>query len=187
MLDALVAEARLRWGLDLGAGLQVVAAERLIATPLEPSRPVLIVPAAVLRIEAGPDDGTPDPAGLAPVLAGRHGPGGDDPLAVLGRLYPADHAVGRFGATESVTIADLTSDTLAGPLYLPPVAPERAVASPWAMPWISHRLRLPCGFRLRGRNRQQFFRLFVVNVGASHFLRSKTIENVPKCLRKTEK
>ena len=31
MLDALVAEARLRWGLDLAAGLQVVAAERLIA------------------------------------------------------------------------------------------------------------------------------------------------------------
>ena len=145
MLDALVAEARLRWGLDLGAGLQVVAAERLIATPLEPSRPVLIVPAAVLRIEAGMDDGTPDPAGLARVLAGRHGPGGDDPLAVLGRLYPADHPVGRFGATESVTIADLTSGTLAGPLYLPPVAPERAVASPWAMPWISHRLRLPDG------------------------------------------
>ena len=29
MLDALVAEARLRWGLDLAAGLQVVAPERL--------------------------------------------------------------------------------------------------------------------------------------------------------------
>jgi len=48
VLDALVAEARLRWGLDLAAGLQVVAAERLIATPLEPSRPALIVPLAVL-------------------------------------------------------------------------------------------------------------------------------------------
>ena len=34
MLDALVAEARERWGLDIGAGLQVVSAERLIATPL---------------------------------------------------------------------------------------------------------------------------------------------------------
>ena len=145
MLDALVAEARLRWGLDLGAGLQVIAAERLIATPIEPSRPVLIVPAAVLRIETETDNGTSDPAGLARVLAGRHGPGGDDPLAVLGRLYPADHPVGRFGATESVTIADLTSETFAGPLYLQPVAPDRAVASPWAMPWISYRLRLPDG------------------------------------------
>jgi tetrapyrrole methylase family protein/MazG family protein len=79
------------------------------------------------------------------VLAGRHGPGGDDPLSVLGRLYPADHPVGRFGATESVTIADLEPETLAGPLYLPPVAPDRAFASPWAMPWISYRLRLPDG------------------------------------------
>ena len=145
MLDALVAEARLRWGLDLGAGLQVVAAERLVATPLEPSRPVLIVPAAVLRIDTGPAAAAPDPAGLAPVLAGRHGPGGDDPLAVLGRLYPADHPVGRFGATESVAIVDLTPESLGGPLYLEPVAPDRAVASPWAMPWISHRLRLPDG------------------------------------------
>ena len=33
MLDALVAEARLRWGLDPAAGLQVVAAETLVATP----------------------------------------------------------------------------------------------------------------------------------------------------------
>jgi tetrapyrrole methylase family protein/MazG family protein len=145
VLDALVAEARLRWGLDLGAGLQVVAAERVVAIPLEPSRPVLIVPAAALRLETGLTGDGPDPAGLAPVLAGRHGPGGDDPLSVLGRLYPADHPVGRFGATESVTIADLEPETLAGPLYLPPVAPDRAFASPWAMPWISYRLRLPDG------------------------------------------
>ena len=49
MLDALVAESRERWGLDLSAGLQVVAAERLVATPIEPSRPVLVVPLAMLR------------------------------------------------------------------------------------------------------------------------------------------
>jgi hypothetical protein len=49
VLDALVAEARLRWGLDLAAGLQVVASERLIATPIEPSRPLLLVPLATLR------------------------------------------------------------------------------------------------------------------------------------------
>ena len=55
MLDALVAEARLRWGLDPAAGLQVVAAERLVATPIEPSRPVLVVPLAWLRVEADGD------------------------------------------------------------------------------------------------------------------------------------
>ncbi len=152
MLDALVAEARVRWGLDLAAGLQVVAAEHLVATPLEPSRPALIVPAATLRIEqpsrAADGSGSPpapSPAGLGPVLPGRHGPGGDDPLAILRRLYPADHPVGRLGAVETTTIGALTADGLAGPCYRAPVAPELAVASPWAMPWISSRLRLPDG------------------------------------------
>ncbi|HEX5823925.1 MAG TPA: nucleoside triphosphate pyrophosphohydrolase [Candidatus Limnocylindrales bacterium] len=136
MLDALVAEARLRWGLDLSAGLQVVAAERLVGTPLEPSRPALIVPLATLRASA---------AEAPRALPGRHGPGSDDPLTVLRRLYPADHPVGRFGASEPTTIGELHPDALAAPLYLGPVAAERAVASPWAMAWISERLRRPDG------------------------------------------
>ena len=56
MLDALLAEARLRWGLDPGAGVQLVAGERLIGTPIEPSRPVLIVPAALLKPAASNPD-----------------------------------------------------------------------------------------------------------------------------------
>jgi tetrapyrrole methylase family protein/MazG family protein len=143
VLDALVAEARLRWGLDLGSGLQVLAAETLVRTPLEPSRPALIVPAATLRLDlisAGND-----PSGLPAVLAGRHGPAGDDPIAVLRRLYPRDHPVGRFGAAQGTTVAALDASSLGAPLYLGPLAPELAVASPWAMPWISHRLRLPDG------------------------------------------
>jgi tetrapyrrole methylase family protein / MazG family protein len=139
VLDALVAEARLRWGLDLGAGLQVVAAERLIATPLEPSRPALIVPLAILRAEGGPDAPAVEP------LPGRHGPGGRDALTVLARLYPADHVVGRFGAAEGTTVAALAGADLAVPFYLPPVAHEAVYASPWAMPWISDRLRRPDG------------------------------------------
>src|SRR4029079_17902185 len=35
--------------------------------------------------------------------------------------------------------------SLDGPLYLAPVAPETALAGPWAMPWISARLREPDG------------------------------------------
>jgi tetrapyrrole methylase family protein/MazG family protein len=31
------------------------------------------------------------------------------------------------------------------PLYLPPLAPETALASPWALPWIANRLRQPDG------------------------------------------
>ena len=143
MLDALVAEARLRWGLDLADGLQVLASESLVRSPLEPARPALIVPAVVLRIDAGaaPAAAAPD---LAPILPGRHGHGAD-PIALLQRLYPADHPVGRFGATKRPTVGELTVDALTAPLYLGPVAREAAVASPWAMPWISHRLRLPDG------------------------------------------
>jgi tetrapyrrole methylase family protein/MazG family protein len=149
VLDALVAEARLRWGLDLAAGLQVVAAEHLAGTPLEPSRPALIVPAAALRIDAArfpataeePAVGVATPA----VLPGRHGHPAEDPVALLRRLYPADHPVGRFGAAEGSTIGTLVAEALGGPLYLGPVDPELAVASPWAMPWLSHRLRLPDG------------------------------------------
>jgi tetrapyrrole methylase family protein / MazG family protein len=138
VIDALVAEARLRWGLDLAAGLQVAAAERLIATPIEPSRPLLVVPAAVLRTRAavaGPDEALP----------GRHGPHGRDPVALLARLYPADHAVGRFGSQQAATIADLRAGDLEAPLYVPPLAPEFATRGPWAMPWISARLRQPDG------------------------------------------
>jgi MazG family protein len=146
VLDALVAEARLRWGLDLAAGLQVIAAERLVATPIEPSRPVLVVPLATLRAGARADaeagvDGAAEPL----PLPGRHGPAGRDPLHVIRRLYPADHPVGRFGAAKGGTVGELTADGFGGPFYLAPVAPELAIASPWAMPWISDRLRRPDG------------------------------------------
>ena len=137
MLDALVAEARLRWRLDLAAGLQVVAAERLIATPIEASRPLLLVPLATLR--------TVEDGSAVEPLPGRHGPAGRDPLAVLGRLYPPDHPVGRFGLADRTTIGELTPESLAAPLYMGPVAPELALGGPWAMPWISDRLRRPDG------------------------------------------
>jgi tetrapyrrole methylase family protein/MazG family protein len=137
VLDALVAEAQSRWGLDLSAGLQVVAAERLIATPIEASRPLLIVPLTVLRA-------TSEAEGVEP-LPGRHGRDGRDPIAVLRRLYPADHGVGRFGAASAPSVSELTAADLAGPLYLPPIEPELASAGPWAMPYISARLRRPDG------------------------------------------
>jgi tetrapyrrole methylase family protein/MazG family protein len=137
VLDALLAEARLRWGLDPASGLAVVPAERLIGVPLEPSRPMLLVPLAVLH--------TAPPAAPPAPLPGRHGPRGRDALAVLRRLYPADHPVGRLGVAESTTVGALVEADFAAPLYLAPVAPELAAASPWGMPWISNRLREPDG------------------------------------------
>ncbi|MEO8229217.1 MAG: nucleoside triphosphate pyrophosphohydrolase [Chloroflexota bacterium] len=153
MLDALLAEARLRWALDPADGVQVATTERLVAGPIEPSRPLLVVPLAVLLGRgAGPtgptgsDDATPaDPPTPPAPLPGRAGPGGDDPLTLLRRLYPADHPVGRFRVAEGTTVGELTPDDLAGPLYLAPIAPELAASSPWSMPWISDRLRRPDG------------------------------------------
>jgi len=123
VLDAFVAEARIRWGLDPAAGLQIVTPERLTSTPIEPSRPVLVVPLAAFR--AGePTEPADEP------LPGRHATVASGAIGVLRRLYPADHPVGRIGATEAATIADLDEAALTAPLYLAPVAPELAFASP---------------------------------------------------------
>src|SRR5215218_751511 len=137
MLDALLAEARLRWQLDPAAGLALVVAERLVATPIEPSVALLVVPAARVRASAGEDVVRP--------LPGRHGRDGGDPVAVLRRLYPAGHRVGRFGLADGTTVGSLTAADLREPLYLGPVAPVADIASPWGMPWISARLREPDG------------------------------------------
>ena len=142
MLDALVTEARLRFGLDPTAGLQVIAAERIVATPFEASRPVIVAPAALLR--PGIHGSVPEPGSATP-LPGRHGPRGATVLYVLTRAYPADHPVGRFGTGAQMLVADLRADDLTVPFYLAPVAPEVAVAGPWAMPAISARLRAPGG------------------------------------------
>jgi MazG family protein len=138
VLDALVAEARLRWGFDPADGLQVVVAERLLASPIEASRPVLVVPAALLRAGEG------RPA-LADRLPGRAGPGSSDPVQLIRRLYPAGHPIGRFGMADGATVETLESSWLETPLYFSPIAPELALAGPWAMPWISARLRRPDG------------------------------------------
>jgi len=136
MLDALLAEARLRWGFDPAAGLGVVVAEQLIATPIEPSRPLLVVPAARLRATADVP---------ASPLPGRHGPAGLEPITTLRRLYPSNHPVGRLGIEAATTVGELAASDLDGPLYLAPIEPVLDVASPWGMPWISARLRAPDG------------------------------------------
>ncbi len=159
MLDALVNEAQIRWGLDLSQGVAVVPAEWLAATPMEPSRPAIVVPLALLRSgswmassavaapapEAAADGSSGVTTAGSNALPGRHGPHGRTPLDVLRRLYPADHPVGRFGAAEGTTIGALTDEDLAARLYLGPVPADLRQASPWALPWLSARLRAPDG------------------------------------------
>lgn len=150
MLDELVAEARDHWGLDLAAGLQLVAAEALVATPVEASRPLLLVPLASL-LGSSARTGEPPPATPLP---GRHGPAGRESLQLLRRLYPESHRVGLLaepisgvadGSPPSTTVGALTGADLDRPLYVPPIEPELAAAGPWAMPYISDRLRRPDG------------------------------------------
>jgi len=136
VLDALVAEARIRWGLDPAAGLQVIAPERIAGIPIEPSRPLLLVPAALLGGAPGQEDSP---------LPGRHARADQSASAILQRLYPADHAVGRIGLADSTTVGELTHEIVSGPLYLAPVSAELAPAGPWALPWIADRLRRPDG------------------------------------------
>jgi MazG family protein len=153
MLDALVDEAVREHGLDVGAGIQVAAAERLIATPIEPSRPLLVVPLAMLAGGSRPPETGANPADAARAstadpLPGRHGPTGRDPIALLRRLYPGGSVVARLGAgagPSRTKVEALTAGDLATPLYLVPIAPELAAAGPWSMPYISHRLRQPDG------------------------------------------
>jgi tetrapyrrole methylase family protein / MazG family protein len=138
MLDALIDEARRRWAFDPLAGLQVVVTEHLIATPIEPSRPLLVVPAATFGAAA-------HSAGGVRPLPGRAGPAGTDPVGILHRLYPAGHPVGRFGGDDGLVVGELSAADLSDPLFVPPVAAVEALAGPWAMPAISARLREPDG------------------------------------------
>ncbi len=149
MLDAFVAEARVRWGLDPSAGLQIVAPDRLGLFPVDPARPLLIVPRSMFgqagRSNAARDEALREPeAHSPPIIPGRHSRDGDA-LGTLRRLYPADHSVGRLGVPEAIELGELTESMLGRPVYVPPLDPESAFASPWALPWLSYRLRLPDG------------------------------------------
>jgi len=148
MLDALVAEARERAGLDPAAGVQIVALEQLLASPIEPSRPLLLVPLGVLAGGDAPTTPGSRTAASVAALPGRRGPGGSDRVAVLQRLYPLDHEVtplARGGDRPRLTIRSLTDAHLEAPLYVAPLPAEAAFGGLWTMAWISHRLRQPDG------------------------------------------
>ena len=122
--------------MDAAAGLQIIACERVDGLPIDTWRPLILVPAAALRAGPAEPDGP---------LPGRHRSGTGGARAILARLYPADHPVGRVGRHDGATVASLTESDLAGPLYVAPLRREQAIAGPWAMPWISDRLRRPDG------------------------------------------
>ena len=76
-------------------------------------------------------------------LPGRSGRG----IELLVRLYGGDHAVTLLPSGGAATLGELMRAPVREwiAIVVPPLAPLDALASPWAMPWISARLRAPDG------------------------------------------
>lgn len=128
-LDLLLAAA----GLDPGAGIQAVSADRLAAIPFDPSLPLLIL--------AGDPDQDPVVAGTLP---GRHVRSG--PQAVLAAMYPHGHPIRPLSAGDPSTVDAVDDATLrAGDWLVPALPPDDNLASPHGMAAISARLRAPDG------------------------------------------
>jgi len=136
-VDALLAAA----GIEPGAGVQIVDADRLASVPFDPGLPLLLLRST---------DPTSS-AGAAGVLPGRHARAGG--AALLARLYPPGHRLRRLAADGGGAdgdagrpVDDLTDAELAGSDWLvPPLSAVDNIASPHGMAAISARLRAPDG------------------------------------------
>ena len=139
MLEHLVAEAQGRWGLDPRTGLQAVPAGGLAAYPIEPSRLLVVLDGRAAAV------GEP-----LPPAPGRHGHPGEAALALLRRLYPAEHDVligvdSAATGARATTVGALTAAELAAGVAIRPLPVELAFGGLWTMPAISERLRRPDG------------------------------------------
>ena len=127
-LGALIASARAALpSVDLSRGLSLIPVNGLAGAALD-----LRLPLIVTR------GGAPDSP-----LPGRAGDG----IALLTRLYGATHAVRLLPGGSTRPLGECSADEGSEwtALLVPPLAPLDALASPWAMPWLSARLRAPDG------------------------------------------
>ena len=127
-LDALLAAARAAApGVDLDRGVTFVPLGALAGAATDLRLPLIV---------------TRGGAEVAP-LPGRSGAG----LQLLIRLYGADFEVTLLpnGDQQELGALDATNVPKWSALLVPPLSPLSALASPWAMPWISARLRAPDG------------------------------------------
>ncbi|CAN5853702.1 hypothetical protein BH23CHL8_BH23CHL8_03550 [soil metagenome] len=113
-------------------GLQLLPLHRLVSRPFDPGIALLVMPV------------DPEGSQVAPSpLAGRHGHGAD-PVALLRRLYPAEHPV--LGPSGDLRVGTLHRPALdAGPHLLPPLDAADNTSSPYGLAWLVARLRLPDG------------------------------------------
>ena len=134
-VESLIATARtVAPQVDLTGGFAVIPLTAIASTAADPRLPLLVTRNAA-RAEAR--------EGAAAELPGRGGGG----VALLERLYGTQHRVTLLPSGETATLQSVTADQSSAweALLIPPLAPIEALASPWAMPWLSARLRAPDG------------------------------------------
>ncbi|HEX2221683.1 MAG TPA: nucleoside triphosphate pyrophosphohydrolase [Candidatus Limnocylindria bacterium] len=138
-LDALLAAA----GLNPADGVQVAAAEKVAALPVDPSLPLILL--AGEAADPADRDGGGGPAREdPPVLPGRHAR--RSTREVLATLYPHGHPARPLPDGEPRPIERLTDDDLRSrDWYLAPLPPLDNLASLHGMAAISARLRAPDG------------------------------------------
>ena len=139
-VESLIATARaVAPHVDLSVGFAVVPLEQIGRTAIDPCLPLVVTRPAVQERtpSAAPHGGTHGD------LPGRSGNG----VALLRRLYGDQHTISLLppGANVALDRFDPDASVAWEALLVPPLAPIAALASPWAMPWLSARLRAPDG------------------------------------------
>ena len=134
-VEALIATVRtVAPHVDLTGGFSVIPLTAIASTAADPRLPLFVTRTAAQK-EAR--------EGAGVELPGRNGNG----AALLERLYGTQHQATLLPSGETTTLQSVTADQSSAweALLIPPLAPIEALASPWAMPWLSARLRAPDG------------------------------------------
>jgi tetrapyrrole methylase family protein/MazG family protein len=141
-IDALIAQARdAAPDVELTYGLSIVPLNALMSSAIDLRTPLLVL----LNRAGGSGGAAGEGAGGQGRLPGRTTAGGG--LALLARIFGSTHTAvvlptgRRYGLGQLAEDAAIAWDAL----LVPPLAPIAALASPWAMPWLSARLRAPDG------------------------------------------
>ena len=126
-LNTLLASARVAAPLvDLSHGVALIPEEGLAGAAFDLRLPLIVTRGGTFTA----------------LLPGRAGKG----IALLIRLYGAPHAVTLLPSGTARTLGECAEESADWEAILvPPLAPLDALASPWAMPWLSARLRAPDG------------------------------------------
>jgi MazG family protein len=153
-MDGLAAELRDRFGITAADGITLVTLDRLARLPFDPAMNLVILPPndpaeAATRPTQPPEPPSPAVPAAPPyrpaTLPGRHARG-DDPVATLRTLYPANHSVLGLGDLPAATIGNVTAGQLrSGPHLVPALRDLDNIASPYGLPWLVARLRAPGG------------------------------------------